>query len=52
MKHRYTVMMNDGEIRCSFTQLKDAKKYVSEHWHDYISRYHIIYDNKKRQYIH
>lgn len=48
---RYEVQMNDGEYVTSFNQLKDAKKYVSEHWHDYISRYHIIYDRKKNLYL-
>ena len=50
--------MNDGEYITSFNQLKDARKYIKnarkyieEYWHDYISRYHVIYDNKKNQYI-
>ena len=45
------IAKNDGEYITSFNQLKDARKYISEHWHDYISRYHVIYDNKKNQYI-
>lgn len=29
---RYEVQMNDGEYVISFNQLKDAKKYVLEHF--------------------
>lgn len=48
---RYRVEMNDGEFRASFHQLKDARKYVTAHWHDYISRYHRILDVKKNIYV-
>lgn len=43
--------MNDGERCCSFHQLKDARKYRSENNFKFISRYILIYDNKKNVYV-
>lgn len=48
---RYECLMDDGEHRASFHQLKDAKKYRSDNNWRYISRYIRIFDNKKGIYI-
>lgn len=48
---RYECVMNDGEHCASFHQLKDARKYRSEHNFEYISRYIRIFDRKKGKYL-